>query len=247
MMTNHSVTNRLLPLSEEEINELDSFLMSEATSYETMSIDALDGYLTAIVIGPTTLDFNQWFSGIWGPTKEDAPNFESMEQAQHIIDLIIRQMNNIVTAFEEDPDDIEPIFVTVFHPNEPREYIEADMWAYGFMAGIELCRKDWQPFFDAPEVSKVLRPIYLLGSDDVTSEEELLTETSEQCENLAQQIPESLAWIYRFWLPYRQAVMARTVAKTVQKNQTKIGRNDPCPCGSGLKFKKCCGTAITLH
>lgn len=55
MMTKHSVTNQLLPLSEEEINELDSFLMSEATSYETMSIDALDGYLTAIVIGPTTL------------------------------------------------------------------------------------------------------------------------------------------------------------------------------------------------
>lgn len=23
----------------------------------------------------------------------------------------------------------------------------------------------------------------------------------------------------------------------------KVGRNDPCPCGSGLKFKKCCGAA----
>ncbi|WP_342211655.1 SEC-C metal-binding domain-containing protein [Neomesorhizobium albiziae] len=22
---------------------------------------------------------------------------------------------------------------------------------------------------------------------------------------------------------------------------TRIGRNDPCPCGSGKKFKKCCG------
>ena len=26
----------------------------------------------------------------------------------------------------------------------------------------------------------------------------------------------------------------------------KIGRNDPCPCGSGKKFKQCCGK-ITLH
>ena len=24
-------------------------------------------------------------------------------------------------------------------------------------------------------------------------------------------------------------------------NETKIGRNDPCPCGSGKKYKKCCG------
>jgi hypothetical protein len=52
LMTRHSVTNQLLSLSEEDIEELDNFLMSEATSYETMSIDTLDGYLTAIVIGP---------------------------------------------------------------------------------------------------------------------------------------------------------------------------------------------------
>jgi uncharacterized protein len=26
----------------------------------------------------------------------------------------------------------------------------------------------------------------------------------------------------------------------------KVGRNDPCPCGSGKKFKKCCGQ-ISLH
>ena len=27
---------------------------------------------------------------------------------------------------------------------------------------------------------------------------------------------------------------------TVRKSQ-KVGRNDPCPCGSGKKYKKCCG------
>jgi preprotein translocase subunit SecA len=30
-------------------------------------------------------------------------------------------------------------------------------------------------------------------------------------------------------------------AKPVQSNQPKVGRNDPCPCGSGNKYKKCCG------
>ncbi|MDD5432419.1 MAG: preprotein translocase subunit SecA [Candidatus Omnitrophica bacterium] len=29
--------------------------------------------------------------------------------------------------------------------------------------------------------------------------------------------------------------------KPVQSNQPKVGRNDPCPCGSGKKYKKCCG------
>ena len=33
----------------------------------------------------------------------------------------------------------------------------------------------------------------------------------------------------------------RTVRKTAAQ---KIGRNDPCPCGSGLKYKKCCGRNV---
>jgi preprotein translocase subunit SecA len=35
---------------------------------------------------------------------------------------------------------------------------------------------------------------------------------------------------------------ART--KTVTRDQPKIGRNEPCPCGSGKKYKKCCGAAV---
>ena len=31
--------------------------------------------------------------------------------------------------------------------------------------------------------------------------------------------------------------------KTVRRETPKLGRNDPCACGSGRKYKKCCGTA----
>jgi len=30
-------------------------------------------------------------------------------------------------------------------------------------------------------------------------------------------------------------------APTPLRKPVKVGRNDPCPCGSGLKYKKCCG------
>jgi preprotein translocase subunit SecA len=33
------------------------------------------------------------------------------------------------------------------------------------------------------------------------------------------------------------------VVKTVRRDEPKVGRNDPCPCGSGKKYKKCHGTA----
>ena len=38
----------------------------------------------------------------------------------------------------------------------------------------------------------------------------------------------------------REYKMSKTVVKGV-----KIGRNDPCPCGSGKKYKKCCGAGKT--
>lgn len=31
--------------------------------------------------------------------------------------------------------------------------------------------------------------------------------------------------------------------ETIRRESPKVGRNDPCPCGSGRKFKKCCGRA----
>jgi preprotein translocase subunit SecA len=31
------------------------------------------------------------------------------------------------------------------------------------------------------------------------------------------------------------------IPKTIKREMPKVGRNDPCPCGSGKKFKQCCG------
>ena len=121
------------------------------------------------------------------------------------------------------------------------------MWAYGYMEGINLQRQNWKAFFDEQSSDVVLRPIYLLGADDVTPEEEALTETPAQREELSKQIPASVAWIYKFWKPYRRAVAERSFATSFQRDHPKVGRNDPCPCGSGKKFKKCCGAATVLH
>ncbi len=45
----------------------------------------------------------------------------------------------------------------------------------------------------------------------------------------------------------REYVMSRgdhdAKAKTVRREKEKVGRNDPCPCGSGNKYKRCCGGA----
>ncbi len=104
-------------------------------------------------------------------------------------------------------------------------------------------RADWQPLFDNAQGQAWLHPLYLPGTEEVSDEDELLVRWPNQREQLSEQIPDSVAAIYRFWLPHRSAINETTI----QRAAPKIGRNDPCPCGSEKKFKKCCGAASVLH
>ena len=42
-------------------------------------------------------------------------------------------------------------------------------------------------------------------------------------------------------LPQQFSAYEPAVRATIRRDEPKVGRNDPCPCGSGKKFKKCCG------
>ena len=39
----------------------------------------------------------------------------------------------------------------------------------------------------------------------------------------------------------RQSGLQNAAQSPVKREEDKVGRNDPCPCGSGKKYKKCCG------
>ena len=41
----------------------------------------------------------------------------------------------------------------------------------------------------------------------------------------------------------KRLTLEQKKSRTVVKG-TKVGRNDPCPCGSGKKYKKCCGANL---
>lgn len=86
-----------------------------------------------------------------------------------------------------------------------------------------------------------------LGAEDFSKAEMALVETPAQRDGLAKHIPVSLSSIYRYWLPFRQAMHELQPAKIITRAHPKVGRNDPCPCGSGKKFKKCCGVAPTVR
>lgn len=241
--TNQEIQDMLAPLSEEELEELDQFLIYDVDNDEAMTLDTLDGYLHAIAIGPQITMPSQWLPKVWG---EDSammqPPIDNIDHLNHIMGLVMRHYNSIIHGFERKPPIVAPYWDT--YEYDSGEFEEADGWAYGFAEGVALNRNAWKPLFDSPQGQQWYRPIGLLGEEDFCADQDERTQTPELREQLALQIEDSLVNIHAFWRPLREAIYEREMS---QRLRAKVGRNEPCPCGSDKKFKKCCGSPAELH
>lgn len=118
----------------------------------------------------------------------------------------------------------------------------AQMWAVGFLAVPAIWSDDWTPPRDkeiAADMADALDCIALLAEDDHAPpafnlfDDQAPPSISEQRMN---DLGEAL------WAVYDLHDIAQSLGPRIDPvHSSKVGRNDPCPCGSGKKFKKCCG------
>ncbi|MBC2768448.1 UPF0149 family protein [Pusillimonas minor] len=234
-------TNTLEPLSEAELAELDKLLLYDIDTDDAMTLDMLDGFLHAIAIGPTTIHPAKWLPfalGLGGPMPPKA----SMAELNRVMDLVMRHYNGIISGLQSPHPEMTPTWAAQEYRG--KMYDTAEGWAYGFVEGMNMCQDDWQPMLDTEKGAAWFRPIGLLGADDFSPDQDDLTKTPAQRAKITQQIPPAVLNMYLYWLPYREAIYEREIAKA---SKPKVGRNEPCPCGSGKKFKKCCGAGDALH
>lgn len=237
-----SLNNMMEPLSQEELDELDGLLL-EVDADQGMTLDMLDGFLHAIAIGPETVMPSRWLPKVWGLDDGGMmPPMDSLEQVNHLMGLIMRHYNSIISGLEQSPPVFAPVWPVFGYSASDEE--DAEGWAHGFTEGVKLSLSAWQPLLRDPQGQQWYHPIALLGEEDAPPEWDDLIRTPEQRAALTAQIERSVLQMHAYWLPLRQAVAER---QTAQAMSTKVGRNEPCPCGSGKKFKKCCGSPAELH
>jgi uncharacterized protein len=222
------------PLTEKEFDELDRFLLSDRSPEDAMTMDHLHGYLTAIAIGPETIMPAEWLPRVWGEDGQGAPKWKNSKEEERVVNLIMRFMNEVLVTFEVAPKEFEPLYVE--HEVGGQTLIDAEAWSWGFWEGMELRPGSWEEIWADPDAAPLMRPLYLLGADEIDESELPEVEDPLKAHQLALEIEANLPAIHRFWLPRRKAAV-----ETVKRDEPKVGRNDDCPCGSGKKYKKCCG------
>ncbi|HSX62609.1 MAG TPA: UPF0149 family protein [Tahibacter sp.] len=225
------------PLNEQDIETLSRFLDERAVERDGMSFEMLDGYLTAVLSGPDLITPSEWIPWIWAveaAEPSDAPVFEDDVEAQRILDLIMRHYNRIADVLAQGGAEFEP-WIGEFELEDGGFAAWGQEWALGYLRGVALREEQWDELLDDPDWADDLEAVDLLarGPDDEETGSEVATQ--EQRDALIDSMVEFALDAHDFWLE------RRLTPATVRRTDPKVGRNDPCPCGSGKKYKQCCG------
>jgi uncharacterized protein len=116
-------------------------------------------------------------------------------------------------------------------------------WARGFMRGMHMRHDGWADLVDDEEQGGCLVPMMMLYHEhDEDPKMRPNPISTEQREDIIVHMAAGLVGAYRYFRAERESD-AGFYSSEPRRSALKVGRNDPCPCGSGKKYKKCCGGA----
>jgi uncharacterized protein len=219
-------------------------LLSRFRGSRAMNLEMLDGFFSALICCPDMVRPSEYLAEIWGGEMADDEAWDSREQLQEFMDLVMQHWNAISRTLQTGD-----VYLPIFSEDE-EGVAHGNDWATGFMRGMSLRHDDWAELVNSEEHGGSLIPIFALANehhDDPKMRPYKEPIDVEQREKLIIGMAAGLINIYRYFAPHRRAAAHAASAGTTYRRMTqKVGRNDPCPCGSGKKFKRCCGMT-TLH
>ena len=247
------------PLSETELAAYDDLLHDLAARTESpLSLEGIDGFVTALICGPRMVMPSEYLPVLFDQ-EDSLALFADEAELSRFMELFQRRWNEIALALNTPvenlahPDALAPLIMDwdsllAELPPDERAALEAEglpsyasVWAAGFLLAVEHWEDDWalpEASKDEAYVDEMLDPFYVL----ITPPEEL---TPEERKTSRDDYVAMAIWgaydLRDFWRD-------RGIAPRVPiRREATPGRNDPCPCGSGKKFKKCCGAGGTVH
>jgi uncharacterized protein len=227
------------PLTDAEFDRLSEILERFDNKY-SMNLEQLDGFLAALICGPELVPPSKYLPTIWG----NRTVFEDTSSAQEFLSLIMRHWNTIADTLNSGEVYL-PLLLEDENGSTP-----ANDWANGFLRGMEFGKEDWALLLDDEDYGGSLVAIFALANENNLDPEMRPYKdpiSADLRETLIAGVAAGTTQIYRYFKAQR-FLADDPLGKMPDflRTMPKIGRNDPCPCGSAKKFKQCCGKT-TLH
>ncbi|MRR57835.1 MAG: YecA family protein [Deltaproteobacteria bacterium] len=234
----------------QEKKQLTELLKRAADPDSALTLEELHGFLFGLAITPEAVMPNEWLPQVFG---EEMTAFRDEKEASFFLDGLFGVFNRLVGEQREGtlgfPGALEKASAAPY----------AEDWCYGLFLALTLRPEVWDiedddvgaalekgegAAFAAAVVSVLGFPgiLHEIGGDardDAPSE----TEKFDFYLTMLEMLPAAVAMLCREGRDYevRRRRESLHVVPRTPRSREKIGRNDPCPCGSGKKYKKCCG------
>jgi uncharacterized protein len=207
---------------------LEALLAAPPLGAKAMAMDELSGFCAALATGPDGAPPHDWMSIVLGEPEETLGHVASPE----LVDLLLRYRLATARALDAGAPAIVPRQLRTGR-------IDFGGFCRGFLDGVESAPTDWFEAADPDEVAELLFPIEVVGDalEPVERAAYRPADWRRLVRDSADALPAAVARIADYWR------IVRTPTPTLRREGPKVGRNDPCPCGSGRKFKQCHGRA----
>ena len=226
--------------SEKHLDRLEALLFALPIENDPMSLSELDGYITGLLTCPEMIAPSEWLPVVWGHTGDAA--FADLKTAAETTEAV-RAHYNAMAQEIAGKGWLNPIYE--IDPNSDETLWEP--WIDGFTSAQSLRPEAWAAIFDKADEEtqsclQFFMALYDIYIGEHSFDDDALAGIDESAPEI---IPNCVATLLKSSRPEIFGGQGGTVVSlkdnVVPFNKTKTGRNDPCPCGSGRKYKFCCG------
>ncbi len=236
-------------LTDHHAEHLAAFLSAPDRPEGTLGYCELAGFLFAVACSPGPVHPSEWIPLVFN---ENEGGFRTLAEAQEILPVIMALYNHAIDGVMEHAPALPP-GCTV--RADPLANLDTDAplarWARGLIRGHNWLSELWAEYTPEALDGKLGADLLVLGFfANRRMAEAFLNEATRKDKSPADMAGDMLRLLPEAMRDYARIGRAIYVAsmEAAQERQkpvrsVKIGRNEPCPCGSGKKYKKCCGAA----
>jgi uncharacterized protein len=228
-----------------EIDRLEELLSNIDVMPNAMCVSELDGYVAGLLLCPEVIMPSEWLPEVWG--LDDEPEFASMEQAEATIGAVMAHYNRVAENLANRRKPYEIVLEQAEGEGEPFW----EFWIAGFYQAMRLQPEPWERYWNADDKDVAASFKLIAALIDLEAGISPLPEDKQaDLEKSAAKIIPGLVVTMNDWIKSQTPVgmgatpdwfgAANMNAGPARSN--KVGRNEPCPCGSGRKYKRCCGS-----
>jgi len=226
-------------LNQDEIGELDALLAAIPEPLEPLDAVMLDGFLCGVLVQPQLVDVDEWLPYVFDAGGHRWGEAEPGPEQRRARALVLRRHAAINRSLAERGD-FDPLLLEPSKDNvDEQKRAAADPigamlspWVAGFEQAVQLLPALTELGDSRAALARILA--FAPADEDAATKKAKPSATLEQAIEV---IVAGVAELYELTLAQRYRVEA------VRHAAPKVGRNDPCPCGSGKKFKHCHGDA----